>query len=90
MQHTAGAAAQHFEGEGADVVLQATAADAALNRSVLFDEQLRAGTAIRGAGNPHHGGERRRVSAGDQLRQAIDDRSGLDPVLHRHLRGCGF
>jgi len=88
MQHPAGTAAQHFEGEGADVVLQAPPADAALHRSVFFDEELRAGTAIRRAGNPHHGGQRSAVTGTDQLRESIEDRGGFDPVLHRHLPGA--
>jgi hypothetical protein len=67
----------------ADVSFEAAAADATSSRTVLLDEQLGTGPAIRGPGNPYDCGECAAAAARGQLGDPLEDLRGLAPVFHR-------
>ena len=73
------------ERDVAHVGFQAPAAHAAERRSVIFDEELGARPAVRGALDSNDRGDRGSSSDGGQLDDTVGNLRRFTPVFHKRL-----
>src|SRR3989441_10974902 len=83
------AAPDHLQRHLAHVLLEAAAAHVPGRAAVFGDEQLRPLVPVRRAAHAHHGGERDASAGAYQLGQAVEDGSGLKPLLHGFTYAIG-